>query len=118
MSNQALVLTVILDLVFSANLQAAAQDLTGMTGIPGLTNLEQSLLRQVKEHVRMATEETQSRSRNAPADGRFDSVTVIESQTNFAVGKGSVACWYIGGFDEAPACVAGDDEDSTLGRAQ
>ena len=118
MSNQALVLAIILGLVVPANLLAAAQDLTGMAGIPGLTNLEQSLLRQVKDHVRMATEETQSRSRNAPADGRFDSVTVIESQTNFAVGKGTVACSSIGGFDEAPACVAGDDENSTHGRAQ
>ena len=118
MSNQALILAVILGLVVPANLLAAAQNLTGMAGIPGLTTLEQSLLRQAREHVRMATEETQSRKRNAPTDSQFDSVTVIEGRTNIAVGKGSVACASIGGFDEPPACVAGDDENSTNGRAQ
>ncbi len=118
MSNEGLVLAVILGLVLPANLQAAAQNLTGMTDIPGLTTLEQSLLRQAREHVRMATEETESRNRNAPADSRFDSMTVIEGRTNIAVGKGSVACGSIGGFDEPPACVAGDDENSTNGRAQ
>ena len=118
MSNQAMVLGVILGLLLPANLQAAAQDHTGMTGIPGLTALEKSLLRQANEHVRMATEETQSRSRTAPADGRLDSLTVIERWTNIAVSKGSVACSSIGGLDEAPECVSGDDEISAPRREQ
>ena len=118
MSNQVLVFAVILGLVLPANLQAAAQDFTGMAGIPGLTALEQNLLRQAKEHVRMATEENQSRGRNALVDGRFDSMTVIEGRTNIAVGKGSVACSSIGGLDEGPACVLGDDAIAATRREQ
>ncbi len=117
-SNQAMVLGVVLGLLLPASLQATAQDLTGMTGIPGSTALERSLLRQADEYARMAIEEARSRSRNARADGWLESLTLIERRTNIAVGKGSVACSFIGGIDETWACVSGDDSIAAPGREQ
>ena len=108
-SSRTMVLGIVLGLLLPASLQVAAQDLTSMTSELGLTAFKHSLLRQVNEYASMVTEEAQSRSRNAPANSRRESLTLIERRINRAVGKGSVACSTIGGFDDAPACVSGDD---------
>lgn len=116
MSNQSKVLAVGFGLLCFASLSAAAEHLSGTAGVPGLTALEHRMLRQAENYVRIVIERAQSRSRLAPAGNQDDSLTLIGRQVNIAVGKGSVACSSIGGFDEAPRCVSGDDTIATQRR--
>ncbi len=80
--------------------------------IAGLTAFKEELLRQADEITKMAIN-APNRTGKAFAGGQVKLLTVIGRQTNFAMGKGSIACTSIGGVGQEPTCVTGSGNMTT-----